>query len=294
MEGKHLLGTLLALTGLLASCTWVDRVKDATAELFGDEVVARVGERKLYRSELDRYIPSGVSPEDSASLAGQYINTGATELVYLEMADEQLSKEEKDVSDELEAYRRSLLKYRYEQHCVSERLDTAISAAEIRAYYEAHPDKFILDAPIVRMRTMLIPENAKNLQKIKKLMSSDKVDDVIAADSLAHSSALKYADCSQQWTDLVDLAREFGTDTEALLAALRRSFIELPDGNGNLRVAYLVEMVKAGKPAPAEYCTEEIREIILSTRKHALLEGLEQDLLKDARSRDRFVVYANE
>jgi hypothetical protein len=75
---------------------------------------------------------------------------------------------------------------------------------------------------------------------------------------------------------------------------VRRGFVERPDGNGNLRVAYLVELLKAGRTAPVEYCAADIREIILSTRKHALLEGLERELLKDARSRDRFVVYSNE
>ena len=293
MDRKRSLFLCVALCGLCA-CSWVDRVKDATAELFGDETVARVGDRKLFRSELDRYIPAGVSPEDSASLAAQYINTWATDLIYLETAEAQLSKEEKDVADELEDYRRSLLKYRYEQHYVNERLDTAISPAAIRVYYDAHPEKFALDAPIARVRVMLIPENAKNLQKIKKLMSSDKVDDVLAADSLARSSALKYADRSEQWTSVMDLAREFGTDPESLLGSVRRGFVERPDGNGNLRVAYLVELLKAGRTAPVEYCAADIREIILSTRKHALLEGLERELLKDARSRDRFVVYSNE
>lgn len=294
MEGKRLLGTLAALAGLLVSCTWVDRVKDATAELFGDEVVARVGEAKLLRSELDRYIPSGVSPEDSASLALQYINTWAVDRIYMETAEAQLSAEEKDVTGELEAYRRSLLKYRYEQHYVNERLDTSIAPAQIRTYYEDHPEQFVLKAPIVRARTLLIPENARNLQQLKKLMSSDRVEEVIAADSLARSTALRYTDRSEQWTALGDLAREFGTDAATLLGAIRHGFAEIPDGNGNLHVAYIVEMVREGKTAPAAYCTAEIREILLSKRKRALLEGLERDLLKDARSHDRFVIYANE
>ena len=38
------------------------------------EVVARLGDHKLYRSELDDVIPKGTSPEDSVNLANLYIN----------------------------------------------------------------------------------------------------------------------------------------------------------------------------------------------------------------------------
>ena len=65
---------LLLIVLLATSCQLVHRVSDSAAELFGDEVVARVGEHKLQKSELEAYIPAGVSSEDSLALARQYIN----------------------------------------------------------------------------------------------------------------------------------------------------------------------------------------------------------------------------
>jgi hypothetical protein len=116
------------------SCQMAHRVSDSAAELLGDGVVARVGEHKLLRSELSAYIPAGVSPEDSLALAQQYINAWAEELLFLDIAESQLPKEELDVSRELEEYRRSLLKYRYEEQYINERLDTVISDDEVRKY----------------------------------------------------------------------------------------------------------------------------------------------------------------
>ena len=104
---------LIAL--LAVSCQMVHRVTDSAAELFGDAVVARVGDHRLMRSELAEYIPAGVSSEDSLGLAQQYIKAWAEELLFLDMAESRLSKEEQDVSKELEEYRRTLLKYRYEE-----------------------------------------------------------------------------------------------------------------------------------------------------------------------------------
>ena len=280
---------LIAL--LAVSCQMVHRVTDSAAELFGDAVVARVGEHRLMRSELADYIPAGVSPEDSVGLAQQYIKAWAEELLFLDMAESRLSKEEQDVSKELEEYRRTLLKYRYEERYINERLDTLISDEEVRNYYQEHTDKFLVDRPLLKTRYMAIPADSRSLKKIKELMSSDDAVDAIAADSLAFTAALRYVDSSDNWMDAILLARELGTDEVSMMKALKGRSIEMKGDDGNLRVAWVVDIVQKGSPAPLDYCAERIKDILLSARKHELVSGLEQDLLKDALGKGKFVIY---
>ena len=63
-----------------------------------------------------------------------------------------------------------------------------------------------------------------------------------------------------------------------------------PEGRGDLLVAYVCDIRMSG-PAPVEYCSAAIRNIILSERKHALVKGLEQDLLDNALETGLFEVY---
>ena len=280
---------LIAL--LAVSCQMVHRVTDTAAELFGDAVVARVGEHRLMRSELAEYIPAGVSSEDSLGLAQQYIKAWAEELLFLDMAESRLSKEEQDVSKELEEYRRTLLKYRYEERYINERLDTLISDEEVRNYYQEHTDKFLVERPLLKARYMIIPADSRSLKKIKELMSSDDAMDAIAADSLAFTAALRYVDSSDNWMDAILLARDLGTDEVSMMKALKGRSIELKGDDGNLRVAWVVDIVQKGSPAPLDYCAERIKDVILSARKHELVSGLEQDLLKDALGKGKFVIY---
>ena len=283
----------LLLIALMAAsaCQMVHRVSDSAAELFGDGVVARVGEHRLMRSELAEYIPAGVSSEDSLSLAQRYINAWAEELLFMDMAESRLSKEEQDVSKELEEYRRTLLKYRYEERYINERLDTLISDEEVRNYYKEHTDKFLVDRPLLKTRYMVIPADSRSLKTIKELMSSDDAMDAIAADSLAFTAALRYVDSSDNWMDAILLARDLGTDEVSMMKALRNRFIELKGDDGNLRVAYVVDIVQKGNPAPLDYCEERIKDILLSSRKHDLVSGLERDLLNDALVKGKFVIY---
>ena len=277
---------IVALLALLPSC------KAFQSFIHDGEVVAKLGEHKLYLSELEKVIPNGISPEDSAGLANLYINSWATGKAFQDIAEQKLSKEEKDVSKELEDYRQSLLRYRFEQRFISERLDTTVSAKEVNEYYEAHKDNFKLERPILKARFMKISEDSPNLQKIKKLMSSDKVGDVTAADSLAFNSAQRYVDCSDTWIDAATLAGDFGVDYIEMLSKKNGKFIEIKDGDGFLHVAFIADMVKAGDVPPEEYSEERIKDIIISGRKHKLLTTLEQDLIEDAKAKEKFEIYS--
>ena len=273
------------------SCKMVRELSDTAAQLRHGEVIARVGKHRLHRSELAKFIPAGVSPEDSAGLAQRYINAWAEELLMLDMAQEQLSKEQKDVSAELEEYRRSLLKYRYEQSYINQRLDTLVTDEEISAYYKENPDKFKLDRPVMKSRYLIIPADSRSLRELRKKMSSDDDYAALQADSLAFTTAIKYVDSSDTWMDIILLAQELGTDYRSLQASIKDSFAEFTDDAGNLHLAYIVEMVPAGRTAPLEYCSERIKDIILSARKHALETSLEKDLLEDALESRKFVIY---
>ena len=286
MTGKKGILWLLTALAMLTSCEFVSNI------IHDDEVVARLGGRKLYRTELEAFIPKGVSAEDSTNLALQYINTWATEQLFSDIAQQQLSKEEQDVSAELEDYRRSLLKYRYEQRYVNERLDTVVLNPEIDQYYNSHQDLFVLVVPIVKARFLDIMQDSPNLELIKDKMGSSKIEDLEMADSLAYSSALRYEDSSEKWVDMVTFARNFGTDYGTLLSKLGKDgYIEIPDERGDVKIAYVCDIQRVGELADLDYCEDRIKDIIISTRKQTLLSNLEHELLTDALDKETLIIY---
>jgi hypothetical protein len=281
----HIIAILGIVLPALMSCRAI------SSFLSEEETVAEVGTERLYRSELNKLIPKGIAIEDSIRLARQYINTWASDLVFQKIAEEQLSKAEKDVTKELEDYRKSLLKYRYEQLYVNERLDTAVSEDMIEEYYVSHEDRFILQRPVVRARFLLISSDSPSLGKIRKKMASDEVADLVEADSLAYSSALKFMTWDNRWIDISVLAREFGTDYSSVVGGMNGKWVEKTDTTGLVSLAYVAEIVRSGQMAPVEYCTPMIKDMIISARKQSLITTLEQDLLKDARESGKLVIF---
>lgn len=279
--------TLLLLLSLTAtSCRFLNSFLHN-----GEQIVARVGDQKLYLSELEHFIPEDSTPEDSLLLSRRYINSWAMDKLYMHVASEQLSKDELDVSEELEAYRRSLVKYRYEQRYVSDRLDTLVTDEQISEYYEAHKKDFTLKSPVLKVRFADIMKDSPSLVSFLKMMSSDDYETLQRADTLSKSVTLKYIDNSDIWMDASDLAREFSLGTSEMLSLMKNSMIKYaPEDRGDLLVAYVCDIRTSG-PAPVEYCSAEIRNILLSERKHALVKGLEQDLLDNALETGLFEVY---
>ena len=280
---------IIAIIGIvlptLSSCRAISNF------LRNDEVVAEVGKDRLYRRDLDAVVPKGIAAEDSVRLAHQYINLWASDRVFVSIAEQQLSKAEKDVTKELEDYRTSLLKYRYEQLYVNERLDTAVSDDKVEEYYASHKESFKLDRPLVKARFLRIHTDSPMLETIRKKMNSSDANDLIEADSLAFSSAIMFTTWKDEWQDVIVLAREMGIPYDSLLGSSKNGWLRQDDTTGVTNIAYISGIMASGEYAPVEYMSERIKDIIVSTRKQALISSLEQDLLKDARENGKFVIY---
>lgn len=275
---------LIALACITASCSLVTY----------DEVVAKVGRHRLHKGEVEQYIPAGISREDSIAFAQKYIKAWAGEMIIGDMAMTQLSKAERDITREMQEYKNALLKFRYEQRYIADRLDTLVSDAQVEKYYNENQKVFTLKMPIAKVCYLRIPQSSPMKDQLKKMLESDSEDDIDALDSLARTFASKYTRYNDKWVDMVTLARDFGTDYGSLIAQIKDSYIDIVDEQGMEHIAYLVTYIPSGKIPPVDYCAEKIRSVIIGQRKHLLEANLEQDLLDDALKKGNFIIYEDE
>ena len=118
-----------------------------------------------------------------------------------------------------------------------------------------------------------------------------EANDLVEADSLAFSSAIKFTTWSDSWIDAAVLAREYQMDYSEVLSKMTKGWIEAVDTTGHMKLTFVSEMMVKGMVAPMEFCEEKIKDIIISARKQSLIMNLEQDLLKDARENGQYIIY---
>ncbi|MDR0733786.1 MAG: hypothetical protein LBF08_06990 [Dysgonamonadaceae bacterium] len=133
---KLLIGTIIASL-LLVSCS---RLRPGT----GGDVIVRVGNETLKRSDLEENIAQDLSSNDSILAAEHFIKTWIMDVLMYEVA-------EKNTTDMLridhlvENYRKSLMIYQYQEQLVNEKVSKQITDQELAKYYEINKDKFRLD-----------------------------------------------------------------------------------------------------------------------------------------------------
>ena len=253
--------------------------------------MAQIGRAVLYKTDLEKVIPKGISSQDSASLAQQYIYSWATKQLMLQKAEEQLPKTDKDVAGLLEDYRTQLLVFRYENKFVEERLDTTVTGREIEEYYNAHQGSFVGKNGVFKGRLVKMQNSSPNLQVMRRLAKSREIEDLEALEQLAFNSAYKYSHYEEAWVDLNVVAKESGATLAQLQQLLEkeRLAIEYKD-SVYTNVIQVLDYVEPGVVTPLEYNAEKIREIIISRRKQELISNLQRDILNDALNNNKLKI----
>lgn len=257
-----------------------------------DKLIAQVNGYKLYSSDLEKYIPKNISKEDSVNFALQYINTWASDLIFLNIAEKNLSKQEQDVTNELEEYRRALLKYRYEKRYINERLDTVIDKKDIEEYYKQHKKDFVLKNTVVRAVYFNIDKNNPKYKDLKDLFLSDNMDDAQVADSIALKETFVYKNYANTWVEIDKLLEEFNISERYFLSLLRNKQVRTyNEATSSIKVAFVFDVEKAGAYAPVDFVEKEIKDIVLSYRRRSLLNNLEIDILQTEKDKNNFIIY---
>ena len=269
---------------LVCSCTLFESITKGVK-------VVQIGRAALYKTDLEKVIPKGIAPQDSALLAKQYIDSWAIKQLMLQKAEEQLPKSERDVEKLLEDYRTQLLVFRYENKYVEERLDTNVSVREREEYYMTHQGSFVGKNGVYKGRLVKMQNGSPNMQVMRNLAKSREIDDLEALEQLAYNSAYKYSNFNDNWVDLNIVAKEIGVPLDELHKLMDKNgtSVEVVD-TVYTNILQVLEYVAPGEVTPFEYNSGRIKEIIISRRKQELLSALQRDILRDALNNNKIKI----
>jgi hypothetical protein len=278
---------LMALVCFIAACGG----NNDSVDVNKGKVVATVYGFSLYESDLVAAVPAGLTPEDSARRAENFINSWVREMLLLSKAQSNLPVQDKEMEKKLEAYRNSLIIYAYETELVHQKLDTVVSEEEIAKYYEEHASDFQLRDNIVRVIYVKVDHKAPNLQKVKNWVKSDKPADREELDKYCIQFATNYYLDDQSWLLFDDLLKEVPIQTYNRELFLQNNrFIEVSD-SASTYFLNIKGFMTRNSQSPLAFEKENIRNIILNKRKLELIERMHDDLYKEAVNNNSIKIY---
>jgi len=245
------------------------------------EPVAKVANKVLTVEELSKNVPDYLDATDSALWADDYIKKWVQRELLLLKAEENLKGNEKDVSQELEEYRNSLIVFNYKNELIRQKMDTIVKKSDIEKYYNEHRESFILNRNIVKAVYIKVPLQVSSPENLKDLCSSNDPEKLTRLNQYSVSYAKAYDRFNDQWVAANEVMKYTPAeipDKEHFWAKNR--FIETSDMN----FYYLVcirDYRLAGQSSPIEYVQTDIQNIILSKQKLDFLKQIEKDIYKE-------------
>ena len=256
-----------------------------------DKVVAEVGMKKLYLSEIDAIIPSNAERADSAALADDYIQKWIKQKLLLKKAEDNLSSELKNVSRELEEYRNSLIIFRYKNELMAQKMDTAVSNEQIRDYYLHHMENFMLNKNIIKGIYLKIPAELANPDFLKEFAGNPSAHETTEIRDYCIQYAKSYGIYTDNWIELDAVMQNIPVSIDNPEQFLKQNrFVEYADSSDFYLLAVHDYLLKS-EQAPVEYVQENIKSLILNRRKIDFLRETDEMIYREGVNKNSFKIY---
>jgi hypothetical protein len=256
-----------------------------------DKVVAEVGAKRLYLSDVSTLVPNDLPKEDSAIMADDYIKKWVRQELVLQKAEENLSAELKNVTRELEEYRNSLIIFRYKNELMAQRMDTTVTDAEILELYSQTPENFMLDRCIVKAVYMRIPADFANPDLLKEMAGNTSDEGIIEIRDYCRQYAKGFDIFTDRWVRFDRVIANIPVTIENPEQFLQQNqFIEHTDGEYYYLVA-LHEFKLKNEQAPVDYAQDNIKSLILNRRKIEFLREVENNIYREGVNKNNFKIY---
>ncbi len=254
--------------------------------------VAEVGKSVLYYDEIPELLHSGTNKSDSIALVQNYINKWAKRKLLLLKAEENLSEELKnEVASQLEETRANLIIYQYQRQMMLEKMDTVVTETEIENYYASNEKAFILTSNIVKALFIKLPVEAPDLYRVRTLARSNNQNDLQQLEKYCYQFAEKFDDFNEEWVPMNRLSAELRNDIDNQENFLKRNtFYETTDSISLFLISIRDYRLRSSV-APYEYVRNDIKRIILNSRRVELVQSIENGIYNDALKENSFKIY---
>ena len=259
-----------------------------------DDVLVKVHGNLLHRSEVEKLIPSNLSSSDSFLLAENYIEKWIKDVLTFEVAKRNIGREELEINRLVEEYRRSLLRHRYQEYMIRNRLTAEIREYEKVAYYEENIHKFVLGKNLIKGLFLRVPAESPGLADVRKWYKSSNPDDLENIEKFSIQNAAIYDYFYDQWIDFDEMLDRIPIQVSNKGQFLKTNkTVDLAD-SVYCYLLHISEFLLAGNVAPYEYADNQIQEMMINKRKMDFLKKFEEELYQDAIRKGEVIFVSNQ
>lgn len=255
-----------------------------------NDILVKVNNRVLYKSELDSVMVKSLSAEDSVLFVRKMTHDWVKDQLLYDKAIENIQDNEW-IESEVERFRKELILSRYESDLMQENIQySEIPDEECEEFYNRNKRQFILSGPIIKGIYVKIPADAPRLKDIKKKMTDINEESLDMIEKYSLQNAITYEYFMEKWVSFEDISKKIPVEADIIKILKSKKSFETTYDNYWYFI-FVTSLLNKNDFEPFEVSKPRIKEILNYTKKKDFIFNLKNELLENALSKKQLIFY---
>jgi hypothetical protein len=233
--------------------------------------------------------PPGISSYDSSLITNAYTQRWLREAVLLYEAENNLPKD-LNIDRLVRDYRSSLVRNNYEQVLLEQLMETEISKSELLSFYDKNKIQYQLDNPILKAYFIVVPKIISVKDSLKLLWKNPTASNVSKLKAICEAYELNHSLDAGKWNEWEKFAAFFPRNIDFDEFSRKGKDFSIPDGAFDIWVK-IFDSRRIQEIPPMDYVEEQMKRMLLLSRKTKLLEEKKEDMFEIAKRKGQVEIF---
>lgn len=277
---------LLGVLCCVASC-------QQKVEHGGKTPLVQVGGVYLYKEDLNRSMPYGLSGSDSVNFAKEFVRKWLEEQVLYEKAEHNV-RDDENIERMVADYRRTLVMNNYEQRLLQQKMTEDLSEESLQKYYNENRQLFMLEEPVIKGVFIKVPIASPGLKELKQWYKENTEEALEELEKYAFRNSVLYEYFYEHWVPVSELEGKVIVNLADLSSDFdKHQNIEAEDGE-YCYLLHIEEYMMRGEEKPYDLARHEIIDLLSNNRRVEFMNKVKKDLYNQSVEMGRIKYYYNE
>ena len=246
------------------------------------DALVKVNDRILTREEIEVQIPKGLSSSDSLLRAESLVKKRIIDILLDDIAYKNMGDEKLEIDRLVNEYRRSLIRHRYQERLVNEKVSATIREYEQIAWYEENKEQFVLNENLIKGLFLKAPIDAPGLDNVKSWYVSTSDESLEKIEKYSLQNAIIYDNFYDRWVVFDEVMEKVPYRISNPTQFLRvNNHLEVSD-SAFVYFLNISDCLPTGSLAPFDYVQTQIQSMLVNSRKIDYLNKFGENLYLDA------------
>lgn len=275
---------------LVLVAMWMLSACQKPVEHGGKTPLAEAEGQYLYVEDLAKVLPHGLSADDSTAFVADYVRKWAEEQVLYRQAERNVGNSER-IAHLVEEYRRSLILNDYEQRLLQQQMSETLEEDDLKRYYEAHKEFFVLEESVVKGLFIKVPRTSPEVKDLKAWYKDNSEETLEKLEKYAFRHAVIYENFYDLWVPVSELEGKLIVNLAELSSDFEKQRNIEAEDDEYCYLLHIEEYILKGEATPYDLARYEIVDLLSNAHRVEFMRKAKDDLYSKSLERGRIKYY---